>query len=208
MSRRLTGTSDDRKTDAVEELLPWSALGGLFSGAVLLFSAFTYPGAVSWSAAAAAASPALHGGLAMATLSSLFFLFAVIEHFFRRGGGKAGFVAFAVSLTGLVLLFSLSAAALLGIFGRSGANPSLAFQSALALSLTGSAIAAGFSTLGWTLDRAHAFTRVNCALLSTGGLLLGLGLAIFGPGLLARAGAALLGTALCWMAVAIGQQYR
>ncbi len=210
LKRRLPAGADARQAgvaDVIEELLPWSALGGLFGGCVLLFAAFAYPAAASWSAAAAEARPALNAGIALAALSSLFFLFAVIEHFFRRGGGKVGFVAFAVSVTGLVLMFSLFAAALFGVTDQSTEYPRLAFPSALVLPLTGCAIAMGFATLGWALDRASAFNSINCALLGAGSLLLGLGIAIFGPGLIARAGAALLGAALCWMAMAIGQEY-
>ena len=200
-----------KKKDAVGALLAWAAAGGWFVGLSFVVAAAGYPTGPGNPAPGLGIDGILHGGFVLALVSGIFFMFAVVEHYFRSGGSAPGFGGFALSVLGLVLLTTLEILALLGVAWLPG-DPALAGRMvlprvSLLVPLTGGLLALGFAWFSFELQRTKAFGLAVCSLTAGGAVLLGGGLALSRLSVFSAAGAVLLGIAFCRMAVLLFRRY-
>ena len=196
----------------IERLVRWAGVGGIIGGIALAAAYVTHPPDAPPATVASTLWIWIHVGFMVSLLAGIFLLLALLEKYFRAGGGLAGFVGFALALISLVFVFGLDYAEVfifptLAVefpevvvrYGDGTMMPSVAF----AFPVTGVLFLVGFVLFSWELYRTQAVVKGAALLTLVGTIVFGIGLSGMVPMIVVRVGAVIYGAGLGWLGLSL-----
>ena len=196
----------------IERLTRWAGVGGIVGGIALAAAYITHPPDAPPATVASALWIWVHVGFMVSLLAGIFLLLALLERYFRSGGGLTGFFGFALALISLVFVFGLDYAEVfifptLAVefpevvvrYGDGTMMPSVAF----AFPVTGVMFLVGFVLFSWELYRTQAVVKGAALLTLVGTIVFGIGLSGMVPMIVVRVGAVIYGAGLGWLGLSL-----
>ncbi len=201
----------------IERLMKWAGIGGVIGGAALAAAYLTHPPDAPPETVASALWIWIHVGFMVSLLAGIFLLLALLEQYFRSGGGAVGFLGFAMALISLVFVFGLDYSEVfifptLAVefpevverYGDGTMMPSVAF----AFPATGVLFLIGFVLFSWQLYRTEAVEKGASLLTLVGAIVFGIGLSGLVPMIVVRVGSVIFGAGLAWLGMSLWKRYR
>lgn len=202
----------DSKTAPVELLVRWAGIGGIVGGFALAAAYLAHPPEAPPETVASSLWIWVHVGFMISLISGIFLLLALLQRYFRVGGGLSGFVGFGMAVVSLVFVFGLDYAEVfifptLAVefpevverYGDGTMMPSVAF----AFPVTGVLFVVGFVLFGWQLYRTGAVNKGAALLTIFGTVVFGIGLSGLVSMIIVRTGAVFFGTGLAWLGLSL-----
>ena len=190
----------------------WAGWGGVIGGGALAAAYLSHPPSAPPETVSSSFWIWVHVGFMTSLLGGVFLLTALLQRYFRFGGGLAGLAAFALSVTSLIFVFGLDYAEVfifptLAVefpevverYGDGTMMPSIAF----AFPATGVMFVVGFLLLSWQLHATQAVSRGAALLTAAGTIVFGAGLSGMLPMIVVRVGSVIYGAGLVWLGLSL-----
>ena len=196
----------------IERLIRLGGIGGIIGGVLVAAAYLTHPSEALPETLASSLWIWVHAGFMVSLICGIFLLLALLERYFRSGGGLSGFIGFAMALISLVFVFGLDYSEVfifptlavtfpevVARYGDGTMMPSVAF----AFPATGILFLAGFVLFGWQLYRVGAVERGAAILTIVGTIVFGVGLSGLLPMIVVQTGSILYGAGLAWLGMSL-----
>jgi hypothetical protein len=196
----------------IERLIRLGGVGGIIGGVALAAAYLAHPSEAPPETVASGLWIWVHAGFMLSLITGIFLLLALLDRYFRAGGGLSGFIGFAMATVSLVLVFGLDYSevfifptlavefpSVVERYGDGTMMPSVAF----AFPLTGVLFLAGFVLFGWQLYRVGAVNKGAAMLTIVGTIVFGIGLSGILPMIVVRTGSVIFGAGLVWLGVSL-----
>ncbi len=208
----MNSTFPPRAEATIERLIRWAGPLGIVGGIALAAAYLAHPPEAPPETVASAMWIWIHVGFMVSLLAGIFLLIALLECYFRAGGGMSGFIGFAMAVVSLVFVFGLDYSEVFIFptmavefpevvekYGDGTSMPSVAF----AFPVTGLLFLAGFVLFAWQLYKTNAVDKGAALLTIVGTVVFAIGLSGMFPMIVVRVGATLFGAALAWLGVSL-----
>lgn len=196
----------------IERLIRLGGIGGIIGGVLLAAAYLTHPSEALPETLGSSLWIWVHVGFMVSLICGIFLLLALLERYFRSGGGLWGFIGFAMALISLVFVFGLDYSEVfifptLAVtfpevverYGDGTMMPSVAF----AFPATGFLFLAGFVLFGWQLYRFRAVESGAAVLTVVGTVVFGVGLSGLLPMIVVQTGSIIFGAGLAWLGMSL-----
>ena len=196
----------------VDRLIRAAGPCGIVGGIALAAAYLTHPSSAPPQTVAGTAWIWIHAGFMVSLVAGVFLLIALLAVYFRRGGGMAGFVGFALAIISLIFVAGLDYSEIFIFptlateypevvlrYGDGTSMPSVAF----AFPVTGIIFMVGFVLFGWQLLVTESVSRSAAIVTIVGTLIFAIGLSGLLPMIVVRTGAVVFGAGLALLGTSL-----
>ena len=211
----MNSASPQQSVATIERLVRWGGPAGIIGGVALAAAYLAHPPEAPPATVASTMWIWIHVGFMVSLLAGIFLLIALLQRYFRAGGGMSGFIGFAMALVSLVFVFGLDYSEVfifptmavefpevIEKYGDGTSMPSVAF----AFPVTGLLFLAGFVLFSWQLYRTNAVIKGAALLTIVGTIVFAIGLSGLFPMIVVRVGAVVYGAGLAWLGISLWTQ--